>query len=255
MRSIDGHIRGSNIHRDERGGGTISRLAVFHAWASFRGVYMSKRMLPIISKALPKMKRSLASSLGSLLVLGGVLIVSQGCVASTEAPMDEVAPTSADLVAASADEYPELLRAANSVSLPPLSEIQRMPTASLRNAAQNVYNALQNFRQAPRNYQALNAAAQQVLAAGSGLDHAISQYLGGGREGAAIELGPAGLTDEDIGSSILALSSRSRDYRDCLKNAQFGYTLCLSTATTDPLKVKCVETFGSISVACNIHAL
>lgn len=208
---------------------------------------MSKRIGSALSNASPK-KRNAALSLFPLLI-GGTLIVSQGCFTNADSPEDEVNTSTDDIVLQPSDreEIASLRRLAQTISIPSSAAISRIPDSGIRGAADNLRQALQQFQNsASRDGSSVRSAAESVNDAGRGLQQAIHSYLRGG--GGGEDLGSG---DDSIGTSTEELVLSSRDYRRCLKHVERGYILCLATATALVLQIQCNTNFANLTLGCN----
>lgn len=209
---------------------------------------MLQRMLQSISSATSEKKRSPAVALVPFL-LGGMLLTSQGCVASVDAPEEGTAAASInprrEPGRGDRREAQQVAEAVRQLPLPSRSSINKIRDSAVKSASMNAYDALRSFQATPvSDLSAFQAAAEQMNIAAQALRDAIS---GGGEHGAD-ELG---LSPEHAESSADVLSrSRERSYRRCNRNALTGYTLCLATATTVLLKGLCSANFTSLSLGC-----
>ncbi len=88
--------------------------------------------------------------------------------------------------------------------------------------------------------------------AADGLSSAISQ-LSGGRGGGGG--GWRGARAADIGEARELDSFWGSDYQACLKNAQFGYIICLGSAVGPFAKGQCGTNFTSTSNTCVVLGL
>lgn len=210
---------------------------------------MSNRFLSIHWIQKMKMRRA---ALAFGLLAGSALLAGQGCVATVEAPEDEVAPAVDDLVVQPAVAgRRELMRVAQDISLPSPAQIEQIPVVVVRNAARKLYIELSGFK---RNRFAgvtrLRYSANRVNAAGRNLESVVRQVARGRR--LSMNLPEAADPPDDTGEGALALTTSLAAYELCLDTNLTGYTFCLNAAGGNAaLQAQCNANFLNLVVACS----